>query len=198
MPRSLLILPILAILTAPSAAAAQSLRVAAGVGAGSIPRALHPLCGAARRLKGAAAGIRGGVNLGRFDVGASVEHVTRLGVSDAAECVPRSGLNADSVFAVAGRSATTIALSGWSTTATIHPIRIGGEVGVVVGHSSWFVGPAVGAVLGRLRIEAAARRHVTRFDEITRDYTSNGVTEISRRPLTDAAWGGVVRLLMTF
>ena len=176
-------------------AAAQHFSFAGGVNVGSVPRALAPLCASARRLGGI--GLSGRVELStiRVRVGATVEHVARIGVHDAASCIPRSGLSVDSMFARAGRSATTLAVNAWVPIDEMW--RIGAEAGRVINHSSWFVGPALGARHKLVQIEVSARRHITRFDEITRDYGPSGVREISRLSRSEGAWGAVARLLIT-
>jgi hypothetical protein len=181
------------VLAAP--ADAQHIEVAGGVNVGSIPRAENPLCRSARRLTGPGLSVRASVALGSLRLGAGVDHVTNGGVTEVADCVPRTGVSVDSVFAPAGRSATTISASAWLP--ALRVLRVGAEAGWVLDHSSWFVGPAVGARYRMLALEVAARRHATSFDEVTTDFGPPTVRELSRQSLVESSWGLIARLLLT-
>ena len=173
---------------------AQGLILGGGLNVGTIPRALEPLCGAARRLRGIGVAARAGVATSRLQVDAKLDYVSRVGVRDAAECVPRSGMFVDSSFAPAGNSAESLGMTGWVS--VNRGFQTGVEIGWVLGRSSWFIGPVIGAQARSVRIEVAARRHVTTFDEITRDYGSGTTREIARRSVSERSWGAIVRMLL--
>jgi hypothetical protein len=174
---------------------AQRLVFGGGISAGSLPRALEPLCASARRLGGPGLSGHAALITGRVRLGVTVDHVARVGVRDAAECVPHSGISVDSLFARAGQSATSLAVNAWVPLGGV--VRVGAEAGRVLNHSSWFMGPALGAQYGRIHLEVIARRHSTGFDEITRDYGQSSVREISRISRSEGSWGAVARLLIT-
>jgi len=173
---------------------AQNVVLGGGLSVGTIPRALEPLCGSARRLRGVGVSARAGVAASRFQVDATLDYIGRVGVRDVAECVPRSGTSVDSSFASAGNSAASLGITGWVP--INRAIRTGVEIGVVLCHSSWFIAPVLGVQTGRVRVEVAARRHVVSFDEITRDYGSGTTREISRRSASEGSWGGMARILL--
>jgi hypothetical protein len=75
-------------------------------------------------------------------------------------------------------------------------LRLGAETGRVLDHSSWFVGPAVGARYRNFRFEVTVRRHVTTFDEVTREFDPSTVREISRTSRSEHSWGAAVRFLL--
>jgi hypothetical protein len=173
---------------------AQGLLLGGGLNAGTIPRALEPLCGSVRRLRGVGATARAGIAGKHLAADATLDFVARVGVRDVAGCVARSGMHVDSSFAPAGNSASSLGVTGW---VLLNPaLRAGGEIGWVLGRSSWFIGPVVGAQTGNMRLEVAARRHIVTFDEVTRQYGSGTTHEISRRSASESSWGAVARLLL--
>jgi hypothetical protein len=189
-----LLLAILLVSTGGKALPAQALVLGGGLNAGTIPRALEPLCGSARRLRGIGVAARAGVAASRFQVDATLDYVSRVGVRDIAGCVPRSGMSVDSSFAPAGNSAETLGVTG--SIPLNRALRTGVEIGWVHGRSSWFVGPVLAAQIRNIRIEVAARRHVVTYDEITREYGSGTTREISRRSLSERSWGAMGRMLL--
>jgi hypothetical protein len=195
MTRSLtLLVAILLASTNGEALPAQELVLSGGLNVGTIPRALEPLCGSARRLRGIGVAARAGVAASRLQVDATLDYVSRLGVRDVAGCVPRSGMSVDSSFAPAGNSAASLGITGWVP--LNRAFRTGVEIGWVLGRSSWFIAPVLGAQMRNVRIEVAARRHVVTFDEITRDYGSGTTREISRRSASERSWGAIARILL--
>jgi hypothetical protein len=54
----------------------------------------------------------------------------------------------------------------------------------------------VGLQYWKIRAEIAARWHRTSFEEVTREFTGQGVREISRSSHTEDSLGGIVRLLL--
>jgi hypothetical protein len=100
----------------------------------------------------------------------------------------------DSTFEPANRSATSFSAGAWIPVS--NGVEIGAESGIVYRRSSWFIGPAPGGQYGRVRVEAIARRHVTSFDEVTRDYGSGTTHEISRNDRSENSWGVVTRFLL--
>jgi hypothetical protein len=185
-----------AVLIIPSKArvAAQVITVGGGVSAGSVPRALAPLCSSARRLDGWGLSGRVAFSAGVLRIGGAVDYLTRYGAMDAASCIPRSGVSVDSSFASAGRAATSLAFHTWVPVGGT--LFVGAEAGSVINHASWFVGPTLGAQYRRLGVEVSARRHVTHFDEITRSYASGTTYEISRTRRSERSWGLVARLML--
>lgn len=194
MTRSLTSVLVALVLSMASRLPGQGLFLEGGVNVGTAPRALEPLCGSARRLRGVGVTARGGMAAGAFRVGAALDYISRVGVRDAADCVPRIGTSVDSSFAPAGNSAATLSLGG--SVAINRLLRVGAEGGWVVGHSSWYVGPTLGVQFRRARLEVAPRWHVTAFDDITREYGSSGVRETSRTSRFERSWGAVGRLLL--
>ena len=186
--------PLVLLLTFVEELPAQRPFLEGGVATGNVPRALHPLCASARRLRGVGLSARGGLDGGGFRVGATVDFVGRFGVGEAAGCVPRSGISVDSSFAPAGNSATSLGVSG--SVPIFEVLELGAETGWVLGHSSWFIGPTIGARFWRIRTEVAARRHVTRYDEVTRDFGMGSVRELSRASRSERSWGAVARVLV--
>lgn len=167
---------------------------AAGVTVGSVPRALQPLCSGARTLRGVGLAAKAGISTRRFALGATVDYFNRLGVHDVAGCVPRSGVAVDSSYAPAGTSASLLAV-----TATMHVgpvLRAGGEIGKVIGQPSWFAGLPVSVQYRRMGFEFTARRHLIRFDEVTRDYGSGTTREISRMRKAELSWGYAARVML--
>jgi hypothetical protein len=75
-------------------------------------------------------------------------------------------------------------------------VRVGAEVGRVLDHESWFVGPALGARYRMFVLEVAVRRHAASFDEVTTYFGPPTVREIARRSRTERSWGGVARFLL--
>lgn len=190
---SAIVFPLL-LFTSANLLRAQSLVLGAGLNVGTIPRALEPLCASARRLRGVGATARAGVGIGQLQIAATLDYVNRLGARDAADCVAPVGIRTDSSFADAGNSAASLGVTAWI--ALVQGIGAGAEVGSVIGHSSWFVGPAVGAQVGHVRVEVAAHWHAVSFDAITRDYGSGTTHEISRKSESQRSWGGVARVLL--
>lgn len=174
--------------------AAQHLVFGGGVNFGSIPRAENPLCRSARRLVGPGLSARGGVALGALRLDAALDFVTNGGVTEVADCVPRTGISVDSVFAPAGSSATTVSAGAWLP--ALRMLRVGAEAGWVLDHSSWFIGPALGARYRSFAVEVTARRHAISFDEVTTDFGPPTVREIARRSRTERSWGAVARFLL--
>jgi hypothetical protein len=174
---------------------AQDFEFGGGVNVGGIPRAENPLCRSARRLTGPGLSLRGGVTLGSLHLSGTVDHVTNGGVTEVADCVPRTGVSVDSVFAPAGRSATTLGVTGWVP--ALRLFRVGIEAGWVLDHSSWFIGPAARARYGMFALEVAARRHATSFDEVTTDFGPPTVRELSRESRVESSWGLIARFLLT-
>ena len=91
-------------------------------------------------------------------------------------------------------SAWSLGITGWVP--LIGVFRTGLEIGWVLGHPSWFVGPVLGAQVRNVRVEVAARSHVVTFDEITREYGSGTTRELSRRPDSERSWGAIARVLL--
>ncbi|HEX6065654.1 MAG TPA: hypothetical protein VFZ04_15595 [Longimicrobiales bacterium] len=174
---------------------AQSIEFGGGVNVGSIPRAENPICRSARRLTGPGLSLRGGVGLGALRLSGTLDHVTNGGRTEVADCVARTGVSVDSVFAPAGRSATTLSASAWVP--ALRVLQIGAEAGWVLEHSSWFVGPAVGARYRMFAFEVAGRRYATSFDEVTTDFGPPTVRELSRESRVETSWGVIARLLLT-
>ena len=174
------------------AAAAQRFVVGGGLNVGSVPRAMAPLCGSARRLNGAGLTGRIGLIAKSVRVTANVDFLAAGSVS-VAECVPRTGLGVDSVFEPAKRSATNFSAGVWIP--VLDRVEVGAESGIVSSHASWFIGPSIGAQYGNLRLEGTLRRHTTSFDEVTREYGSGTTREISRSSQSEGSWGGTARLL---
>lgn len=193
MPRTLTLIVILLISANAEMLPSQTLVLGGGLNAGTIPRALEPLCGSARRLRGIGVVARAGVAASRFQVDATLDYVTRL-ARDAAECIARSGMSVDSSFARATNSAASVGLTGWVSLNRM--FRTGLETGWVVDRSSWFIGPVIGAQARNVRIEIAARRHVVTFDEVTREYGSGTTRELARRSDSERSWGAMARLLL--
>jgi hypothetical protein len=174
---------------------AQNLEFGGGANVGSIPRAENPLCRSARRLTGPGLSLRGGIALGSLHLSGTMDHVTNGGVTEMADCVPRTGVSVDSIFAPADQSATTLGVTAWVP--ALRVLRIGAEAGWVVDHSSWFIGPAIGARYRMFALEVAARRHATSFDEVTTDFGPPTVRELSRESRVESSWGLITRLLLT-
>ena len=175
-------------------AAAQRVFLGGGIDVGSVPRALEPLCRYARRLKGVGLTGRAGFDAGPVRLGATIDHIARIGVRDMAGCVPNSGIVVDSVFEPADNSSTSLGISALVPIASV--LRIGAETGRVLDTEAWYVGPVVGAQYRWLLLEVAARRHSTPFDEVTRNYASGNTREVSRRSRSEGSWGVVTRLLL--
>jgi hypothetical protein len=175
--------------------AAQDFEIGGGVNVGDIPRAENPLCRSARRLIGPGLSVRGGVALGSLHLSGTLDHITNGGVTEVADCVPRTGVSVDSVFAPAGRSATTLGVTAWVPAWRL--FRVGIEAGWVLDHRSWFIGPAAGARYRMLALEVAARRHATSFDEVTTDFGPPTVRELSRESRVESSWGLIARVLLT-
>jgi hypothetical protein len=166
--------------------------VGAGLNAGSIPRALSPLCAAPRRLNGAGVSATAALTARRLRVSAAVDYLSNGGTVAVASCVPLPpGISVDSSYADAGTSAVSFSGAAWLR--VVRPFDAGVEAGWVHDHESWFIGPALGAQLSRVRVEASARLHSISFQEVTRDYDGVTVREVSRTDETERAWGFTVR-----
>ncbi|MEO7964968.1 MAG: hypothetical protein ABIT38_13780 [Gemmatimonadaceae bacterium] len=185
---------IVLLLSAVQELAGQRPSLGVGVNTGTMPRALEPLCASARRLRGVGLSASGGTSVAAFRVGATLDYVSRVGVRDAADCVPRIGTSVDSTFAAAGNSATSISVNAWAP--AIGVLSVGAEGGWVLNHASWFVGPAVGLQVWRFRTEVAVRRHTMKYEEITRVFESPNVRELSRIARSEKGWGTVARVLL--
>jgi hypothetical protein len=178
----------------PLRANAQRVFFGAGGGAASVPRSLHPLCGSARRLAGPTFTAQAGFLARRLRVSTALDFTAR-GYDDAASCIPRSGVSVDSIFAEASNSELTASGDIWFIATRLLSASVG--AGWVPDGRSWFASGGIGAQYRRVRVEFIARRHRTKFDEITRDFTTpGGVREISRSSRTEESWGGVVHLLL--
>ena len=176
-------------------AAAQRITFGAGVNAGSIPRAMAPLCASPRRLNGGGLSATGGIALQRLRITASIDYLSNGGTMSVADCVPLPpGISVDSAYADAGSSAVSISAGGWLRVAG--PLDVGAEAGWVHDHQSWFIAPGLGAQVSRVRVEAVARRHTISFGEVTREYDGVTVRELTRREDKERSWGFTVRLLI--
>jgi hypothetical protein len=181
----------LVLIGTPLAASAQFFG-GVGVGAGSVPRSLEPLCESARRLSGPTAGVQAGM-ISRYARISTGVNVTFTMVYSVADCVPMPpGTSTHSTFAPAGTSATTINGDVWFLpSASLNP---GIGAGWVPGHDSWFMSAGIGAQFRKLRLELSARRHRTSFDDVTYDVGNQGAREISRVPRSESSWGGLATL----
>jgi hypothetical protein len=173
---------------------AQQIVAGAGLNGGRVPRALAPLCGAARNLNGV--GLTGQIGLvtNSIRVIGNVDYLARIGIHDAASCIPRFGVSVDSVFDPADESATTFSADVWIPVG--NGLELGAGTGIVHNHSSWFIGPLFGGQYRRWRLEGIARRHKTSFDEVTNDYGSGTTREISRNSRSESSWAFVARVLL--
>jgi hypothetical protein len=174
-------------------ASAQAFVVGGGINGGSIPRAMAPLCSGARRLSGGGLSGSAAFVANRIRLAANIDYVAAGSVS-VAGCVPGSGISVDSSFAPADNSAVTLSAAAWLM--VVKPVDVGVETGWVKSHSSWFVGPAIGAQYGFLRAEVAGRLHITSFEEITSDFDATPVRVLSRRDLSESSWGLTARILL--
>jgi hypothetical protein len=178
-------------------AVAQQIAVGAGLNAGSIPRALSPLCASPRRLNGAGLSATAGMTMPRARVSATVDYLSNGGAVSVADCVPLPpGISVDSAYADAGTSAVSFSGAAWLRVAG--PLDAGVEAGWVHDHESWFIAPALAAQFSRVRVEASARLHSISFEEVTRDYDGITVREVSRTDETERAWGFTVRAVFLF
>ena len=192
--RFVALISVTVVLATPSVANAQNFFVGAGVGGQSVPRGLAPLCGAARRMTGATASLHGGLIARYARISPSVSYTTR-GYTDVAGCVPLPvGISTDSSFAEAGSSVTVAALDVWLLPS--RPYNIGLGAGWVPGHDSRFLSAGLGLGYSKLRLEVSARRYRTSFDEVTRNVTLQGVTEIDRVRRAENSWGGLIALVL--
>jgi hypothetical protein len=185
-------LTILLVFIATPALRGQHVIVGGGLGLGTVPRALAPLCSSAQRLDGAGVSARAGAIIGALHASINFDWITTASVA-VAECIAQTGVQVDSLFDDAGNSAAT--LSGSVSLPIGSVLQAGAEAGRVLQHSSWFVGPVIGARFGRFRLEAVARYHSISFEEITTDFGPPTVTELSRESRTENSWGGAVRVL---
>ena len=170
----------------------QQVVVGGGLGLGTIPRALAPLCSGAQRLDGGGVTARAGAIIGALHANVTFDWITTASVA-VAGCVAETGVQVDSVFDDAGNSAAT--LGGSISLPISSALHAGAEGGWVLQHSSWFVGPVFGARYRRFRLEAVGRYHTISFEEVTTDFGPPAVTELSRESRTENSWGGAVRLL---
>lgn len=164
-----------------------------GVGAASVPRAYNPLCSSARTLVGPALSAMAGVDAGGLRFSTNVDFTSQA-VNSVASCVPRQGVYVDSTFAE-GKSSAVTAGGEIGLRATQH-LGVSLGAGWVPGHESWFLSAGAGVQLGKLRLEAVARRHRASFDRFVREYGSGAPREISRSSHAEDSWGGIVRLLL--
>ncbi len=178
---------------APTSANAQRAFFGAGVGVASVPRSLTPLCGAARRLNGASLSAQAGFYAKRLRVSAVLEGTAR-GYADAAECVPRAGISVDSMYAPGSSAAVTAGAEMWYPATSHLGLSVG--TGWVLDHRAWYLSGGVGWQYRKLRVEMVARRHRISFDEVRRDFGSGTTREISRSSQTEAAWGGLIRVVL--
>ena len=180
---------------APASGQAQRIVLGAGVNAGSIPRALPPLCASARRLNGGGVSATGVTSVQRIRLAATIDYLSNGGTISVASCVPLPpGVSVDSTYADAGTSAVAISGGAWLRVAS--PVDLGVEAGWVHDRQSWFIAPALAAQYGRFRLEAVARMHTISFEEVTRDYDGTTVREVSRTEESEQAWGFTARLLI--
>ena len=185
---------ILAVLfSTPIDANAQRVFYGAGAGAGSVPRSLAPLCGSARRLNGATFSAQAGFYAKRLRVSTGLDFTAR-GYSDAASCISKVGISVDSIFGPANTAALTTAGDVWFLATRQLSVSVG--AGWIPGRDAWFTSGGVGAQYRKIRAEITARRHRTSFEEVTRDFASSGVREISRSSHTEDSWGGLARILL--
>jgi hypothetical protein len=175
-------------------ASAQQIVFGGGINGGSVPRAMAPLCDSARRLDGGGLSASAALVAKGMRLNANIDHVAKIGVVSVAGCVPGTGVSVDSSFAPADRSAFTLSAAAWIPVAD--QLDVGLETGWVIKHSSWFIGPAVGGQHRHVRAEIVGRLHINSFDEITRDFNSSPVREISRRDRSERSWGVVARVML--
>jgi hypothetical protein len=180
-------------LVTPIGVNAQRVFIGGGLGVASVPRSLAPLCGSARRLNGGTASAQAGIYAGRLRVSASLDFTAR-GYHEVAECIPRVGTSVDSLFASANTSAITAAGDIWLLATRYLDVGLG--AGWVPGHDAWFMSGGLGSQYRKVRVELAARRHYASFEEVTREFTDQGVRDISRSAHVESSWGGIVRLLL--
>jgi hypothetical protein len=174
-------------------ASAQRVFVGGGVGAARVPRAQNPLCRSARTLHGANLVAQAGVEVQRLRFTGSYDFVYS-GSTSVADCVPRTGIATDSLFADAGHQVSSLAAEAWYAA---HPlIGLGAGIGFLPNHESWFLSAGLGTQFRFIRAEAFARRYHASFQEITRDYNQQPVVELSRESHTEASWGWTIRLLL--
>ena len=181
------------LLGAPLSTSAQGVFFGAGVGAASVPRSVAPLCASARRLTGPSLSAQAGLHAKGLRFATGLDYTARP-YNDAADCVPNVGIHTDSVFAPANNSVITAA--GEVSFMPMNQLGLSVGAGWVPDHRSWFVSGGIGIQYRKLRGEITARRHRTSFDEVTRDFTAQGVREISRSSHTEGSWGGLIRLLL--
>jgi hypothetical protein len=75
-------------------------------------------------------------------------------------------------------------------------LDFGLETGSVLEHSSGSSVLRLAVNAGIVRAEIVGRLHITSFDEITRDFNSSPVREISRTVESERSWGVVARILI--
>ena len=175
-------------------ASAQQTVFGVGINGGSVPRAMAPLCAGARRLDGGGLSASAALVAKRMRLNANLDHVAKIGGVSVAGCVPGTGIAVDSSFTPADRSAFTLSGAAWVPVA--NQLDLGLETGWVIKHSSWFIGPAIGAQHRHVRAEIIGRLHITSFDEVTRDFNSSPVREISRTEQSERSWGVAARILL--
>ena len=174
---------------------AQQLTFGAGVNAGTIPRALPPLCDAARRLSGGGVSATANASMSRVRINATVDYLSNGGTVSVAGCIPLPpGISVDSSYGDTGTSAVAFTGGAWLRIAA--PLDAGVEAGWVHDRQSWFIAPAIATHFWILRVEALARLHTISFEEITRESTSTTVREISRQDKSEHAWGFTARALV--
>lgn len=175
-------------------ASAQQIAFGGGINGGSVPRAMAPLCDGARRLDGGGLSASAALVARRMRLNANLDHVSKIGGVSVAGCVPGTGIAVDSSFAPADRYAFTLSVAAWIPVAS--QLDLGLETGWVIKHSSWFIGPAIGGQHRHARAEIIGRLHISSFDEVTRDFNSSPVREISRTEQSEPSWGVAARILL--
>lgn len=194
MKKSVFLAVILSVFAQADPVSAQNLFGGAGIGAGRVPRVTPPLCsGAPTAMSGLDLAAKAGVRAGAIEIVGSVDYVTHMGATVVADCVPVHGIVTDSSFSGTGTSATNIAAG--VQVPVYKYFRVGGEAGIVPNHSSWFIGAGGGVRRGLIGVDIVARRYATSFDEVTRDYQTGRVVELSRVGHTDISWGWAARVL---
>lgn len=164
----------------------------AGVGAAHVPQGGNSICGnGADDLNGVAFIGRAGISSSSVAVMLAAEHTQRMGATKAYDCFfPESGVHTFTVYHDGDGTATTIALN--ARTFLFRNFLLGLEAGRTLNHS-WHVGPNAGIRVRPIVVDVQMRRHAIGYDEVVRQYTSSGFTEISRTHRTRMSWGWIVR-----
>jgi hypothetical protein len=190
----------LALLCAPSLAAAQSPRIFAGAGAGvtSVPRAGDAGCGGKPdKLIGFSGEVRAGVRTGALEVAVRAARVFQ-GAHTAYDCVyPPMGIHTSYVYEDLDDVATTLDANAWYSLLPGGWLKVGAEAGVVPGHSAYAgAGAALGLVRNRVRLELTGRMHRIEFTEVVNNWNDTPVREISRTDKTETLPGLSGRLIL--